>query len=58
MSIDPTPLGTDREIDEIVNHINTMLKKLDMSMKNLQQFTSDASHELRTTLAVMRGAST
>ena len=56
MSIDPTPLGTDREIDEIVNHINTMLKKLDMSMKNLQQFTSDASHELRTPLAVMRGA--
>lgn len=55
MSIDPTLLGTGREIDEIVNHINNMLRKLDMSMKNLQQFTSDASHELRTPLAIMRG---
>jgi signal transduction histidine kinase len=56
MSINPPPGETDREIIEIVAHINSMLKNLDQGMKNLQQFTSDASHELRTPLAVMRGA--
>ncbi|HPC76219.1 MAG TPA: HAMP domain-containing sensor histidine kinase [Synergistales bacterium] len=56
MSIDPAPFGSDREIGEIVTHINRMLKNLEKSMKYLQQFTSDASHELRTPLAVMRGA--
>lgn len=56
MSIDPSPFSSDREIGEIVTHINHMLKNLERSMKNLQQFTSDASHELRTPLAVMRGA--
>ncbi len=56
MSIDPPPGETDREIIDIVTHINSMLRNLDQGMRNLQQFTSDASHELRTPLAVMRGA--
>ena len=39
MSIDPSPFGSDREIGEIVTHINRMLKNLEKSMKNLQQLS-------------------
>ncbi len=56
MQIEPPTGETDREILEIVRHINRMLKGLDQSLRNLQQFTSDAGHELRTPLAIMRGA--
>jgi signal transduction histidine kinase len=56
MHIEPPARETDREILEIVRHINRMLKGLDQSLRNLQQFTSDAGHELRTPLAIMRGA--
>ncbi len=55
MQIEPPAGETDREILEIVRHINRMLKGLDQNLRNLQQFTSDAGHELRTPLAIMRG---
>ncbi|MDO9508417.1 MAG: HAMP domain-containing sensor histidine kinase [Thermovirgaceae bacterium] len=55
MNIKVPPGETDREILEIVQHVKNMLQGLNQSVKNLQQFTSDAGHELRMPLAIMRG---
>lgn len=47
--------GADREIAELALHLNEMLDKLERSVHQLKQFTSDVSHELRTPIAVVRG---
>lgn len=47
--------GKDREISELALHLNEMLNKLERSVQQLKQFTSDVSHELRTPIAVIRG---
>lgn len=46
---------TGDEIEELGNHINSMLQKLETSVMQLRQFTSDVSHELRTPISVIKG---
>jgi signal transduction histidine kinase len=45
----------DDEITELINVINTMIERLEISFKNQSKFISDASHELRTPLSVING---
>ena len=46
--------GMAREFSDVAATINTMLAKLERSLQLQKQFTSDAAHELRTPLAVLR----
>lgn len=47
--------GTSDELKELAETINEMLDRLDMSYESQKQFVSDASHELRTPIAVIQG---
>jgi heavy metal sensor kinase len=54
MRLSPTHSGD--ELDELTNTINLMLNRLEESFRRIVQFTSDASHELRTPIAsIMTG---
>ena len=43
------------EIGRLAATFNNMIGRLDVSFRQIRQFTSDASHELRTPLTVMKG---
>lgn len=43
------------EIGRLAAIFNNMIDRLDVSFRQIRQFTSDASHELRTPLTVMKG---
>ncbi len=45
---------TGDEVDELAKTINLMLNRLEDSFKRTIQFTSDASHELRTPIATLK----
>lgn len=45
--------GIDRELFDLANAFNSMFDRLEHSFETEQQFTSDASHELRTPMAVI-----
>lgn len=47
--------GTQNELKEIASTINSMLDRLELSYETQKQFVSDASHELRTPIAVVQG---
>lgn len=48
-------LDNDDEIDNLSYEINNLLKRLEISFDKITQFSSDASHELKTPLTIMRG---
>lgn len=48
-------LENDDEIDNLSYEINNLLKRLEISFDKITQFSSDASHELKTPLTIMRG---
>jgi signal transduction histidine kinase len=47
--------GTQNELRDLANVINEMLDRLETSYESQKQFVSDASHELRTPIAVIQG---
>jgi signal transduction histidine kinase len=43
------------EIELLTNEINSLLSRLEISFEKISQFSSDASHELKTPLTIIRG---
>ena len=43
------------EINQLIMEINNLLTRLESSFKRISQFSSDASHELKTPLTVIKG---
>ena len=48
-------LDNNDEIDLLTKEINSLLTRLEISFENVSQFSSDASHELKTPLTIIRG---
>lgn len=43
------------EINQLINGINNLLERLESSFERISQFSSDASHELKTPLTIIKG---
>ena len=43
------------EINQLINEVNNLLSRLESSFERISQFSSDASHELKTPLTIIRG---
>ena len=46
---------SDDELSELVQTLNNMIDRIEKGVQNIQQFTADASHELRTPITAMKG---
>ena len=49
------PPRTDNEIGRLAAALNEMIARLDRSFQQIERFTADASHELKTPLTAIRG---
>jgi heavy metal sensor kinase len=49
------PLRVKDEISRLIETFNEMISRLYQSFRQIKQFTSDASHELKTPLTILRG---
>lgn len=47
--------STNDEFEELSNRFNRMLENIENSVENIKQFSSDASHELKTPITVIQG---
>ena len=47
--------SSDDEIKQLVDSFNLMIKRLNTEVKQIEQFNSDVSHELKTPLTVIKG---
>lgn len=47
--------GPNDDLKDLANTFNAMIERLDISFKKQNQFVSDASHELRTPIAIIQG---
>jgi heavy metal sensor kinase len=50
-----TPPKVKDEISRLIETFNGMISRLDQSFRQIKQFSSDASHELKTPLTILRG---
>jgi len=49
------PLKVKDEISRLIETFNEMISRLDQSFRQVKQFSSDASHELKTPLTILKG---
>jgi len=49
------PLRVKDEISRLIETFNEMISRLDQSFRQIKQFSTDASHELKTPLTVLKG---
>jgi signal transduction histidine kinase len=49
------PPRTDNEIGRLASALNEMIARLDKSFRQIERFSADASHELKTPLTTIRG---
>ncbi len=49
------PLGTGDELEQLSSTFNHMMERLGQNFRQIQQFSVDASHELRTPITAIRG---
>ena len=49
------PLKVKDEISRLIETFNEMISRLDQSFRQIKQFSTDASHELKTPLTILKG---
>ncbi len=55
LSLRIEPLGTNDELDELIETFNRMMERLEANFEQMKRLSMDASHELRTPLTAVRG---